>query len=169
MEIIPPGPILSAGMAVDPILGVVAWLPTPDQVGLSAPVLLRVTDTKGNVALQSFTVNVVAADTPPVITSTPGTTGTVNVATDPDSNPLTYSITSVTPAPASGNSKPLTINATTGLLTWTPLPADLNTFTHYPASPRQPRLSDPADLLLAGDGRGGQPPARDHHPGALES
>src|SRR5207245_11660124 len=51
------------------------------------------------------------------------------LATDPDNNPLTYSLTSVTPAPATGNLKPLTINASTGLLTWTPLAADLNTFT----------------------------------------
>ena len=60
-------------MAVDPQLGVVVWQPTLDQAGLAATVLLRVTDTKGSVALQSFTVNVLAANQPPVITSTPPT------------------------------------------------------------------------------------------------
>jgi hypothetical protein len=72
-------PVHPVGMAVDPQLGVVVWQPTPDQTGLSASVLLRVTDAKGSVALQSFTVNVGAADTAPIIISTPGTTGITNL------------------------------------------------------------------------------------------
>ena len=51
------------------------------------------------------------------------------VATDPDNDVLTYTLGTVTPAPAGGNSDPLTLNATTGLLTWTPLAADVKSFS----------------------------------------
>lgn len=59
-----------AGMVVDPVTGVVGWGPASDQVGPQT-VVLRVQDGKGGMALQSFVVQVAAADTPPVITSTP--------------------------------------------------------------------------------------------------
>jgi len=112
-------PVHPVGMAVDPQLGVVFWQPTPDQAGQSATVLLRVTDTKGSVALQSFTVNVVAANNPPVISSTPVTTAINGVpyqyavqAQDPDSGEtLTYSLTGT---PPSG----MTINSSTGVISW---------------------------------------------------
>ncbi|HEV3082404.1 MAG TPA: PKD domain-containing protein, partial [Gemmataceae bacterium] len=129
-------PVHPAGMVVDPVGGGVAWLPTAYQAGTSASVLLRVTDTKGSVALQSFTVNVVAGDTPPVITSTPTTTASPLVgyqyqvlAQDAERDQLTYSIASVTPTPYSPNANPLIINATTGLLTWTPTWNDMTNFT----------------------------------------
>src|SRR5437870_3372726 len=92
--------------------------PTLDQAGLAATVLLRVTDTKGSVALQSFTVNAVAINYPPVITSTAVTNAYQNVpynyavaAQDPENESLTYSFTSSVP---SG----MTINSSTGVISW---------------------------------------------------
>jgi hypothetical protein len=49
--------------------------------------------------------------------------------TDQDNDVLTYSLGTVTPAPAGGNSDPLTMNAATGLFTWTPLAADVKSFS----------------------------------------
>jgi hypothetical protein len=46
-----------AGMVVDPTLGVLVWIPTPDEIGAQS-VVLRVRDTSGRSALQSFTVQV---------------------------------------------------------------------------------------------------------------
>jgi hypothetical protein len=63
-------PVAPAGMTVHTTLGVLAWQPTADQVG-SQPVVLRVQDGKGGVALQSFTIDVVAPNLPPAVTSTP--------------------------------------------------------------------------------------------------
>ena len=55
---------------------------------------------RGSVALQSFTVNVVAANTPPVITSNPLTSAARGIAyqyavkaQDADHDPLTFSLT----------------------------------------------------------------------------
>jgi len=60
-------------------------------------------------------------DNPPEIISTPVTSGTVGVpyhydvdATDPDSDPLTFSLTASPPG--------MTINPTTGLISWIPSP-----------------------------------------------
>jgi hypothetical protein len=128
-------PVHPTGMAVDPQLGVVVWQPTPDQAGLSAPVLLRVTDTQGSVALQAFTVNAVAANTPPVITSMPVTAATLNVpyayavqAQDSDGDPLTYSL----PTRPTG----MSINTSTGVMSWTP------SYSQYGTNPVTVQVSD---------------------------
>jgi len=74
---------------------------------------------------QSFTIYVEEAPSvnqPPIITSTPITTATINQtyaynvnATDPDGDTLTYSLTTTPPG--------MTINSTTGLINWTPTSA----------------------------------------------
>jgi RHS repeat-associated protein len=63
-------PTAPLGMTVHPTLGVVVWTPTADQIGTHT-VVLRVKDDQGDVALQSFEVTVSAANTAPVVTSTP--------------------------------------------------------------------------------------------------
>lgn len=63
-------PTAPAGMTVHPILGVVVWTPTADQVG-EHQVVLRVRDDRGGLAIQSFTVTVGAGNTAPVVSSTP--------------------------------------------------------------------------------------------------
>jgi hypothetical protein len=81
------------------------------------PLAERVTDTKGSVALQSFTINVLA-ETPPVITSSPATSVSTVLpylyqvnAQDAEHDPLTYSLTTFPPG--------MTINSS-GLVSWTP-------------------------------------------------
>lgn len=112
-------PVAPAGMTVDPSSGVVAWTPVPGQQG-SQSVLLRVQDGWGGVALQPYTVVVSALNHPPVITST-APTGTASLgesyqypvtAQDPDNDPLTYQLLQ---APSG-----MAINATSGLVSWTP-------------------------------------------------
>lgn len=78
----------------------------------------------------------------PQITSTPGTTATVGQpysydvdATDPDGDSLTYSLTAFPPG--------MTINATTGLIEWTP---------------QANQTGSPAVAVQVSDGRGGTAP-----------
>ncbi len=61
-----------AGMSIDPSLGTIRWTPTLDQVG-ERDVVVRVADTQGGSASQSFTITVRAVNVPPAITSTPPT------------------------------------------------------------------------------------------------
>jgi RHS repeat-associated protein len=110
-------PVAPTGMAVDGPTGVVVWRPTAAQLG-TFTVLLRVTDSRGSVALQSFQITVNAFDTPPVITSSPNTTGLSGFqyqyqvqAQDAENSPLTYSVT----APGATG---LSIGTTTGLVLW---------------------------------------------------
>src|SRR5207253_8330279 len=124
-------PVHPAGMAVDPTTGIVVWQPTPDEVG-TANVLLRVQDGRGGVDLQSYQITVTPADNPPVITSSPNTIATPNVAyqyqvqaQDADHDTLTYTLTSVTPTPTNA----MNLNSSTGLLTWSPTSSDIRTFT----------------------------------------
>src|SRR5207247_2488585 len=63
-------PVKPAGMAVDPVTGIVVWTPTADQVG-PADVILRVQDGNGGVALQPFQLLVSLTNAAPVITSRP--------------------------------------------------------------------------------------------------
>jgi hypothetical protein len=59
-----------SGMTVHPTLGTVVWRPTVEQIG-QHQVVLRVTDGRGGVDLQSFTITVTAPNTAPVFTSSP--------------------------------------------------------------------------------------------------
>ncbi|MFM9882536.1 MAG: putative Ig domain-containing protein, partial [Burkholderiales bacterium] len=112
-----------AGMTINATSGLIAWTPAAAQVGSQA-VTVRVTDPGGLFATQSFSITVVAANVAPQITSTPVTTATVGVAygydvnaTDANGGVLTYSLTA---APAG-----MTINATSGLIAWTPTAAQV--------------------------------------------
>jgi large repetitive protein len=135
------------GMSVDKQTGIVVWKPTVAQIdGYYADInaekqrltalgrgafarttadfdlLLRVSDGKGGQSLQSLKVQLAPNNTAPLFTSTPPTinpqTGKVfkyqATATDADSSDLlTYSLIN----PVTG----VAINASTGLLTWTPI------------------------------------------------
>ncbi|MGB3205510.1 MAG: putative Ig domain-containing protein, partial [Crinalium sp.] len=107
------------GMTVDPVTGFVRWRPTSTQVG-QLQVVLRVQDSYGGVALQSFTVNVTPTINPPVFTTNDlavvpvvGKTFTYQFqAIDPQGSPVSYQLDSTEPN--------ATIDANTGLFSWTP-------------------------------------------------
>jgi cytochrome c peroxidase len=112
---------IPAGMKVSQTTGLISWVPSSTQVGVHT-VKARVTDAGGLYATQTLTMTV-AANLPPVITSKPPTTGKVGVpynytlrATDPNGGPITY-------LGLTGNPGNLSINATTGIVTWTPTAA----------------------------------------------
>jgi len=112
------------GMGIDPLTGLITWTPSGTQAG-SHPVTVEVSDGRGGVASQSFSIIVAEAiNNPPVITSTPVTTGTEGAAysydveaTDPDGDVLTFSLTS---SPAG-----MTIDPASGLIQWTPSSAQV--------------------------------------------
>ncbi len=115
------------GMQIDPQSGVVSWTPSAAQVGPTT-VLLRVRDGLGNFSTQSYSISVGAGDSnrAPVIGSMAGFDGVVGdayrytlQATDPEGGALTYAVRS---APAG-----FSIDATTGVVTWTPVAADVGT------------------------------------------
>lgn len=132
-------PLGPAGMAVHPELGVLVWQPTRDQVG-SHQVVLRVQDDRGGLDLQSFTITVAAANTPPVITSSPPSLAVVDVplqyqvrAQDADGDLLTFGLEN---APLG-----IAIGEDTGLLTWMATGDQLGSHTF---------------TILGSDGRGGE-------------
>ena len=115
-------PTAPAGMTINAGTGLITWTPTLAQVGVQN-VTVRVTDPSGLTAEQSFTVAVVSPGSVnrlPAITSTALTTATAGqpyaypvTATDPNpGDVLTFSLPT---APAG-----MSINAATGLITWTP-------------------------------------------------
>ena len=86
-----------AGMSIDPATGLVTWTPTSSQAGAS-PVTVVATNTGGAAASQTFTV-VVTVNHPPVINSTAPASITAGLtyrydvqATDPDGDPMTYTL-----------------------------------------------------------------------------
>ena len=109
-----------AGMSLDPSAGLFTWTPNQSQTG-SFPITLNVSDGRGGVVQQTFTLTVVAAgsatDHAPTISSEPTQPAVVGqtwqyqvVASDPDDDALSYSLTT---APTG-----MAISAT-GLVTWT--------------------------------------------------
>ncbi len=110
------------GMSINATTGVISWTPTNAQVGANA-VTVRVQDAASASATQSYTVTVANVNDAPTITSTAVTSGKVGTAysydvnaTDPDAgDTLTYSLAT---APSG-----MTINATTGVISWTPTSA----------------------------------------------
>jgi hypothetical protein len=109
-----------AGMTIDDKTGLVTWSPNPEQLGTQT-VTLMVSDGRGGSAEQQFTLTTSNAppDRPPVITSSPVVESQVGVdylypviATDPDGDPLTYTLTTM---PAG-----MVIDPATGRITWTP-------------------------------------------------
>lgn len=127
-------------MAVDPSSGKVTWNPQTSDLG-NETVLLQVDDGHGGTAQQQYTVSTITAppDRPPLFTSTPVIEGNVDTsyqyqatATDPDNDPLTFSLTS---GPSG-----MSVDANTGLVSWTPDVSQLGS----------------ADVsLTVSDGRGG--------------
>jgi large repetitive protein len=112
------------GMAIAPN-GTISWRPNQAQVG-SYQVVVRVTDGKGGLDLQTFDVAVAQGNRDPIITSqvpdynpTVGKTYQYQVtAKDLDGDGLTYSLLS-NPYQPSG----VTIDAQTGVLKWNPTAA----------------------------------------------
>jgi RHS repeat-associated protein len=109
------------GMSVDADTGQVRWIPSNDQLGMHS-VTLRAFDPLGASTVQSFSINTMCANTPPLITSTPLTQAFVGDpyfyavrAVDPDGDPLEFSLVS---GPAG-----LTISSA-GLIRWTPSAID---------------------------------------------
>src|SRR5262249_60637856 len=114
-----------AGMTIDPARGLLSWI--GPQVGPGLPsgyrVTVQVSDGRGGRDSQSFTVLVITPgfDRPPVITSHPRTKVDFGktpefyqvVASDPDGDPLSYSLVTAPPG--------MTIDST-GLLRWLPTP-----------------------------------------------
>ena len=61
------------GMSIDPSLGTLRWTPTADELG-SQNVVVRLTDSQGGYATQSYAIIVRAVNLPPSISSVPPTT-----------------------------------------------------------------------------------------------
>tara|TARA_R110002167_G_scaffold352262_1_gene565134 strand:- start:1303 stop:19128 length:17826 start_codon:yes stop_codon:yes gene_type:complete len=107
----------------DTVTHTLTWTPAVGDVGTSQSFTVRVTDSAGSWREQSFTVPAVAVpvqNDPPEITSIPtgpavvGTSYSYQVtAFDPEGETLTYSVDSASEAVG------ITIDSTTGLLTWT--------------------------------------------------
>ncbi len=118
-------PLKPVGMVINPDSGVLGWIPTQNQIGTHS-VALRVRDARGAIALQTFLVDVVAANVDPVITSTPPRgPAAANLpyeypvrAQDANNDPLTFRLQS---GPAD-----MTIDPASGVLAWTPSIADIS-------------------------------------------
>ena len=110
-----------AGMTIDPATGLIDWQPTLAQTGVNE-VTVSVDDLFGGVTTQAFTVGVnTPGNESPEITSTPPFSAKATfvyqyqiVASDPDNDPLAYTLED---GPAS-----MAVDAS-GLLTWTPTEA----------------------------------------------
>ncbi len=110
--------VFPAGMTIDPVTGLIAWTPSPNQVSNNS-VTVHVEDIEGLVDIQSFVVFVINVNDPPSITSAPVTIATENVvyvydvdAIDLDGALLTYSLDVFPPG--------MTIDSDTGLILWLP-------------------------------------------------
>ncbi len=113
-------PTAPPGMTVDPVSGRVSWTPMVGQVG-SHDVELTVDDGNGGTASQAWAIEVSTTlpNRPPYVDSVPDLFAVVGLpysyavhATDPEGGQVTYTL--VVPSPG------MTIDPTTGLLTWTP-------------------------------------------------
>lgn len=114
------------GAVIDPVSGTLQWTPTP-MAGQSYEFVVAVSDLK-TTTRQSFTVTVPDRNRPPVVQSTPPSTGKRgNIyeyglrAIDEDLDPLTFSL--LTPTLQIGEKNPLTENAqinSQGLIRWKP-------------------------------------------------
>ena len=115
------------GMTINPSTGEITWTPTNAQVGIYN-VTIRAEDGNGGYAIQSWEITVANVNNPPEIMSTPITTATQDAlyqynvtARDIDGDTLIYSL-DVSPAGMS-------INASTGLIIWTPTNAQVGEHT----------------------------------------
>lgn len=110
-----------AGMDIDAASGLITW--TPQAPG-PVTVAIKVTDAQEDFGSQVFDLPVAPPNTPPTITSTPGSTVVVGAtyryrvaASDAENNPLAYQLV----ARPTG----MTIHAATGTVLWTPTAADV--------------------------------------------
>gem|GEM_PF-2012056 len=112
--------VLSAppNMTVNPLNGLVSWVPGQGDVG-GVSVTLGVTDDKSPVVRQSYTIEVRDVNDPPWFTSLPVYLATQGQsysyragAQDPDNNQLVYGLVA---GPAN-----MTVGKFSGLVTWTP-------------------------------------------------
>lgn len=127
------------GMTIDATSGVISWAVPGNEAGTYL-VHVRATDVAGNYGAQKYNVTVASDNTvnqPPTITSTPvttvasGSTYAYDVdATDPDNDPLLYALVI--------NPSGMQVDATTGVITWSPTLADVGDHTV------RVRVSDPA-------------------------
>jgi RHS repeat-associated protein len=111
-------PLGPPGSTVDSATGKLLWTPEPEDVG-TVNVVLRVRDGYGGIALQSFTLQVAPANTPPVINTSPILTAVVGAAwqyqagaQDADGDTLTFALDS----PPNG----MSVVPATGIVNWTP-------------------------------------------------
>jgi lysophospholipase L1-like esterase len=124
-----PSPVFSlttnpAGMTIDAATGVIQWTPTAagnEDVVVQA----QGVDTSWAVDTQSFTISI-TANNPPRITSSAPTEASAGkryeynaAATDSDNDTLTWSLVSGPPG--------MSIDASTGVVTWTPSAGDIGT------------------------------------------
>jgi RHS repeat-associated protein len=114
------------GMTIDTITGLIQWQPDATQLGGPHPVSISVSDGKGGVAGQSFSITVVAValhppvfqDPPPPLFALVGQTYAYQaLAIDPDAGAVSYTLTL---APAG-----MVIDADSGLLSWLPEAGDV--------------------------------------------
>jgi hypothetical protein len=119
-------PVRPEGMAIERNSGIIAWNPKPDQEGIHS-VIVRVSDGRGGVKLQSFQISVEPVNHGPIITSKPAGPAVANFpyqyrirAQDAEGDAIVYTLRSA----AIGN---MTLNATTGILNWTPTNNDIGT------------------------------------------
>lgn len=106
------------GMSIDAAQGTIRWTPSILQVG-EQEVVVRVFDVQGGTTTQQFTIQVRAANLPPVIESVPPIDATATLdyfyevlANDPEMDPLTYSLAL---APDG-----MSIDSETGVIEWQP-------------------------------------------------
>ncbi|MDZ4848723.1 MAG: FG-GAP-like repeat-containing protein [Pirellulaceae bacterium] len=108
------------GLTIVETTGEIVWTPTGDQIGRQE-IVIQVIDGIGGAATQVFVIRVSAgaSNLPPVIQSSSPRFGAVGtpyiysiVATDPESTAITYSL--------GRGPTGLTVDATTGLVGWTP-------------------------------------------------
>lgn len=124
------------GLSLHPTTGQMIWIPSLEQIG-NHTVVLQASDGRGGLATQQFTIAVreTIPNRPPIITSTPVVDAYVNnigapaslqyrydvEGFDPDFDPISFSLTSFPVG--------MTINADTGVITWTPTGLQLGDHT----------------------------------------
>jgi len=111
------------GVSIDPLSGEVRWTPRADQLGAQT-IVIQVVDPFLASATQTIHVVATCCNQPPAILSRPVTTANVDAryiygvrAIDPENAALAYSLVD---APSG-----MTIDATTGVIRWTPTAAQL--------------------------------------------
>jgi hypothetical protein len=108
------------GMIIDTNTGMLTWVPTNAQVGVT-PVTVKVTDSHRGSAKQTFMITVANLNDVPEITSSPNTQAITGVEyvtyieakdIDPTDDDLTFSLTK--------SPKGMVIDQTNGIITWIP-------------------------------------------------